>query len=47
LDMSGMEIETINVEIEAPKSPLGVVNGLAARTEEPPEPAPDDSDDIF
>jgi len=46
-DMSGMEIETINVEIEAPKSPLGVVNGLAARTEEPPEPAPDDSDDIF
>lgn len=46
-DTSGMEIETINVEIEAPKNPLGVVNGLAARTEAPQEPAPDDSDDIF
>lgn len=46
-DTSGMEIETINVEIEAPKNPLGVVNGLTARTEEPQEPAADDSDDIF
>jgi hypothetical protein len=46
-DMSGIDIETIDVRVETPQNPLGVVNGLAARTEVSQEQAPADSEDIF